>query len=146
MVLRLPVSRRLLRVPGRFMRASPGGLAPSDPHTQQAALHRVFGDLSLMTSIEFFSNLSYCICSVRLDQTTQPLLPAFIDEPRATVTLSPVPRWSILAPLLISTDHHRAGTAHQIGRVGDALIQPSSHHYLALHKVTQVFPLAHLGY
>ncbi len=82
------------------------------PHMQQSVMHCVFWHLSIRTSINFLSNLSYS-SSVGSDHMGQPSLPTCINEPWLPMTLSPVHRSTLLGPLLIDTDHCRPRTLHK---------------------------------
>ena len=59
----------------------------------------VFWHLSIRTSMNLFSNLSYSSLSVGSDHIGQPLIPTCIDEPWLLRTLSLVTCFSILVPL-----------------------------------------------
>jgi len=98
--------------------------AAMQPHTQQTVMHCVFWHLSIRTSINLLSNLSYS-SSVGSDHTGQPSLPTCINEPWPPMTLTPVHHCSFLGPLLINTAYCRPGTPHKSCSFGDALTQSS---------------------
>lgn len=54
------------------------------------------------------------------------------------MTLLQVNWFSFLGPLLAGTYYCKLGTPHKTCCFGDAFIQPSSHHHLAIVKVTQI--------
>jgi len=116
-VLMLTCPLLALSVVDRGQHGHPDWSAAVQPHTQQTAMHCVFWHLSIRTSINFLSNLSYSSSSVGSDHT--------INEPRPPMTLSPVHHCSFLGALLIDTDHCRPGTPHKSCSFGDALTQSS---------------------
>ncbi|KAK3556042.1 hypothetical protein QTP70_001853 [Hemibagrus guttatus] len=100
---------------------------------------------NIRTSINFFSNLSNSSSSFGSDHTGQPSLPTCINEPWPPMALSTVHHCSFLGPLLIDTDRCRMGTPYKSCSFGDALIQSSNHHNLALVNRTQILTLAHFS-